>query len=132
MKKAEVTSLAAMKMRTPVVLKSLNAQIDEPDVGKAGSDQQTREASRIAEMAAVDVEPAAFLVGEEGFDMSAFVVKLRRQPRIRDVGLKRWIKTRFLARYRRYASLMVLPLFERWLLLPGVYRSWRIQLLSRS
>lgn len=37
-------------------------------------------------MAAVDVETTAFLIGEEGFHMSAFVGKRRRQLRVRDVG----------------------------------------------
>src|SRR5439155_26618670 len=70
----------------PVLLCRTDPQIDEPEIGQARRDQQTRHSLRVAEMTFMDVEPTAFLVGEEGLNMFALFVELYGCIQIIEVG----------------------------------------------
>ena len=63
-----------MELREPVVPEGTDPQIDDPQVGQTRGDQQPTEARRVAQVALVQVEAPALLVGEEGLDMGAFPV----------------------------------------------------------
>src|SRR5262245_20492523 len=75
-KQAQITAVLTMEYAHPIILHCTHAQIDNPHIGQARRDQQSRHSLGIAEMTFLDVKPATFLVREEGFDMWAFLVQL--------------------------------------------------------
>ncbi len=76
-KQAQITAVLAVQPLQPAVAHGADAEIDDPEIGQAGGDQQAREPCGIAEMALVELEAATFLVGEKGLNMRAFAVQLQ-------------------------------------------------------
>src|SRR5690242_8619451 len=83
---AQVTAILTMEQLHPVLLCRTDPQIDEPEIGETRRDQQARQSLRVAEMAFMDVEPAAFLVGKEGLNMRALFVELHGGIQIIEIG----------------------------------------------
>ena len=63
-------------MLDPILSQCHEAEIDDPQIGQASCDHQGAQAFRIRQMAFVEVKSAAFLVGEEGFDLKTFFVPI--------------------------------------------------------
>ena len=68
LKQAQVTAVTPMNNWQPVVILRNRAQANDPQIRRAGGDQQPTDRLRIAQMAAVDLKTPAFLVRKEGFD----------------------------------------------------------------
>jgi hypothetical protein len=56
----------------PILTQCGHTQVDDSHVSQAGGDHQNAETDRVGEMTFVEVKPAAFLIGEESFDLEAF------------------------------------------------------------
>jgi hypothetical protein len=70
----QVTTVGAVDDFDPVVSLGNHAQVNDPEVSQTGSKHQPGQAFRVREVALVQVEATAFLVGEEGFDAEALGV----------------------------------------------------------
>lgn len=68
LKETEITAVSTMQDRQETACVHLRAQVDDPDVGQASGNQQARQALWVSEMAFMELEAAAFLVGEEGLN----------------------------------------------------------------
>ncbi|HKZ69517.1 MAG TPA: hypothetical protein VJ020_05530 [Anaerolineales bacterium] len=68
LEQAQIAAMPAMDFRRPPVLVRHSAQVDNPQVGEAGGQDQPHHASRVAQMAVGQVKPSAFLVGKERFN----------------------------------------------------------------
>ncbi len=58
----------------PIISFGDDAQVDDPDVSKASCDHQPGQPGRVGDMAFMQIEAPAFLVGEESFNTKAFVI----------------------------------------------------------
>jgi hypothetical protein len=74
LEETQVAAVSAVNNLDPVVPLGNHAQIDDPDVGQASSDQQAGQARRVRDMTSVQVEPSALLVGEESLNPVSFGV----------------------------------------------------------
>ena len=72
LKKTQIATIRTMDDFDPVVSLSDNAQIDNPDVSQASGDYQSGQTFWIRDVALVQVEAAAFGIGEQGFNTEAF------------------------------------------------------------
>ena len=70
-KQALVNPLGAVNEGSFALSNDKQTEAYHPDVSQAGGNQEPTNADRVREMAFVDVEATAFLVGEEGFDKAA-------------------------------------------------------------
>ena len=59
---------------------------DHPDVRQAGSKQETAQTGRVSQMALVNMEASALLVGKEGFNSKSSPIIATGILGIRDVG----------------------------------------------
>ncbi len=73
-KQAEITPILPMEPSEPAVTQRAYPQIHQPQVRQARGDQQARQPLRVTQMAAVELEAAAFLVRKERFDMCPFPI----------------------------------------------------------
>jgi hypothetical protein len=68
LKETQITAVSAMDDLDPAISGSDCAQVDDPDVGQASRDHQAGQALGVRDMAFVQVEASALLVGEESLD----------------------------------------------------------------
>ena len=74
LEKAQVTAVRSVDDFDPVVSFGQRTQMNDPDVSQASGDHEPSQAPRVRDMALVQVEASAFLVGEEGFDAESLGV----------------------------------------------------------
>ena len=67
-KETQVTTVGAMDDFHPVIPFGDDSQVDEPNVCQTGRDHQPSQALWVRDVAFVQVEPSALLVGEEGLN----------------------------------------------------------------
>src|SRR6266540_6156405 len=70
-KQAEITAVLTVQPLHPLIAHGTDAQIDDPQIRQAGSNQQPTEPGGVAEMAFMDLKAATFQVREKGLDMWA-------------------------------------------------------------
>ena len=68
LKKAKITTIGTMNFTNSTGNMGLNAEIDHPNVGKTGSNENTRKPFWVRNMALVQTKPARFLVRKKSFD----------------------------------------------------------------
>ncbi len=59
-KEAEIAAILSMQPFEPPILQRTDTQIDEPEIGQTGCDQQPAEPFRVAEVTLVDMKAARF------------------------------------------------------------------------
>src|SRR6266508_3910530 len=84
-KQAEITAVLTVQPLHPLIAHGTDAQIDDPQIRQAGSNQQPTEPGGVAEMAFMDLKAATFQVREKGLDMWAQFVQLQGQIEIRHI-----------------------------------------------
>ena len=61
---------------------------NHPNISQTGSNQQAAETSWVSQMALMDMEATAFLVGKEGLNLKSSAVKSTGLVRVGDIGNK--------------------------------------------
>ena len=69
LKQAQIAAVLTVDLSRPILLMRHITQVEDPQIGEARGQHQAHHARRVAHMALGQLKPAAFLVGEEGFDM---------------------------------------------------------------
>ena len=78
LEQAQVTAAGAVYDLDAAVPLGNDAQIDDPEIGQAGCDNQAGQACGVRYVAFGQVEPSALLIGEEGFNANALGVPVTR------------------------------------------------------
>jgi hypothetical protein len=65
-----------MDEANPILSKSFDTQINNPQISQARRNHQRTQAFRIRQMTFMEVKSAAFLVRKEGFDLKPFMVAI--------------------------------------------------------
>lgn len=68
LEKTQITSLSAVDDPTHILAMCLNAEINHPNVGETGCDQNAKKPAWIRNMALVKTKSTGLLVGKEGFN----------------------------------------------------------------
>ena len=87
LEQAQITTICAVNDNDPILKYGQRAQEDDPNVSQASRDHQAREPRRIRDVAFVEIEATAFLVGEEGLNSIPFAVPVTgfiNQLQVRD------------------------------------------------
>ena len=77
MKQTPVTPIAPMDDLDPIFAERLQSQMDDPHVGQASGDYQGAEPFGVGEMTFIEMEPAAFLIRKECFNLETFVIPVK-------------------------------------------------------
>jgi hypothetical protein len=64
-----------MDQGLPTIAFRQSPQIDDPDISQAGGHQQPSQPLGVAEVTVVKLELTTFLIGKEGLDTKAFLIK---------------------------------------------------------
>jgi hypothetical protein len=86
LEEAQVTAIGAMNDLDPIIPLGNDIQVDDPSIGQAGRDHQPSQPIWSCQVAFVQVEAAAFLVGKEGLDAKAFGIPVASFIRQFQVG----------------------------------------------
>src|SRR5512135_1390451 len=76
LKTTQIAPTLSMNDWHPVVGVRDVAQVDHPQIGKAGREHQTRDALGLAQVTLVHLKPSAFLVRKEGFNAHPLAIEL--------------------------------------------------------
>ena len=74
LEEAQITAVRAMDNLDPAIPLGDHTQVDDPDVGQASRDHQPGQALWIRDVALVQVESSALLIGEESLNSEPFGV----------------------------------------------------------
>jgi hypothetical protein len=72
LEKTQVTAIRAMDDLDPIIPLSNDTQVNDPDISQASGDHQACQTHWVRDLAFVQMEAPALLVGEEGSDAKAF------------------------------------------------------------
>ena len=88
-KKAFVNAVCAINQASIIGSNHPKALTDHPDISQASRNQHAAEPNRIGQVALVNIEAAAFLVREEGFDLKATPIKTTGLISIGHIGYQK-------------------------------------------
>lgn len=81
LEQAQIAAVSPMDLSQRLgVRPCLDTQVDDPDVGQTGCQQQPLEPLGGREMTLLQIEPATFLIREEGFDPKTAPIPAARFP----------------------------------------------------
>jgi hypothetical protein len=115
LKQAPVAAIGTMDDRDPPIAPGDGAQIDHPQIGQTGRQQQARQSHWIAKMTFVDVEATTLLVRKEAFDLRSLAIPRHGHLSIVQITdqIQRRLAAPFPYRHRQYwpiARLRHLPI----------------------
>ncbi len=74
LEEAQITAMPAMNDPQPAIALCQHPQVNDPQVGQTGGQQQAGEPGGIGQMALLEVKATAFLVGKERLDSEPFAI----------------------------------------------------------
>src|ERR671916_49629 len=74
LKQTEITPIPAVDHWQPPITLGAYAQVDDPEIGQTGGNQEPRQPLRIAYVALVQLKAPTFLVRKEGFNVKPVAI----------------------------------------------------------